>query len=167
MSWMEWKCWMSLSKRINSAIRSWRLKKSNACIRLYRLSALSITIGRGKDKRVPDDGRSTDGQLVCAKPSKLSVLIAFFGGSACIYGGATRKMHPFLLLKMLLSKLYTNVCALVTFRLQRIFLALLHVLFGPKSYARRSDFKIIGVISKSKECAARVWFEITGMIARN
>ena len=31
------------------------------------------------------------------------MLIAYFWGSVCIYGGATREMHPFLLLKMLLS----------------------------------------------------------------
>lgn len=49
-----------------------------------------------------ESGKSANGQLVYAQPYKLSVLIACFGGSACISGKAPEKMPPFLLLKILL-----------------------------------------------------------------
>ena len=50
--------------------------------------------GRWKIRRWATGLRTTL-QIVCVN--------CVFWGSACIYGGATGKMHPFLLLKMLLS----------------------------------------------------------------
>ena len=41
-----------------------------------------------------------------------------------------------------IQKLHTNVSTFVTYPLHRIFLTLLHVLLGLKSYAHMSDFKI-------------------------